>query len=74
MKDLEKLKSVRICYEAINELKITLKVTFKKAELQQQEAFADAEIAKAIDTIVEGNALRRRRDATEKERDRTDVQ
>ena len=46
----------------------------KKADLQLQEAFADVEIAKAIDTIVEGNALRRRRDAPEKERDRTDVQ
>ena len=46
----------------------------KKADLQLQEAFADVEIAKAIDTIVEGNALRRRRDAPEKERDGTDVQ
>ena len=53
---------------------ITLEITLKKADLQLQEAFADVEIAKAIDTIVEGNALRRRRDAPEKERDGTDVQ
>ena len=67
---LERPREVEIC-QNMQRSNQRAQDTLKKAELQLQVALADAEIAKAIDTTVEENSRRRKRDAPEKERDRT---
>ena len=67
---LERPREVEIC-QNMQRSNQRAQDTLKKAELQLQEALADAEIAKAIDTTVERNARRRKRDAAQKERERT---
>ena len=63
---LERPREVEIC-QNMQRSNQRAQDTLRKAELQLQEALADAEIAKAIDTTVEGK--RRKRDNSDTEKD-----
>ena len=65
---LERPREVEIC-QNMQRSNQRAQDTLRKAELQLQEALADAEIAKAIDTTVEENVRRRKRETSEKDRD-----
>ena len=65
---LERPREVEIC-QNMQRSNQRVKNTLRKAELQLQEALADAEIAKAIDTTVEENVRQRKRETSEKDRD-----
>lgn len=65
---LERPREVEIC-QNMQRSNQRAQDTLRKAELQLQEALADAEIAKAIDTRVEENVRRRKRETSEKDRD-----
>ena len=65
---LERPREVEIC-QNMQRSNQRAQDTLRKAELQLQEALADAEIAKAIDTTVEENVRRKKRETLEKDRD-----